>query len=125
MQIAKFQQWTHNTDTDTQWDLLTTPQLLAHLTEEIGEVAQSVNRIYGYTEGDEREKQLANLRIELVEAFWFLSKIANRFDIDLDAEVESFVEQADEWLDQYHSTLVRGLRSLDRELSAAKDALDL
>ena len=111
MQITEFQQWTLDTDTDTKWDLLTTPQLLAHLTEEVGELAQSVNRIYGYTEGEEREKQLDNLRIELVEAFWFLTKIANRFDIDLDAEVESFVEQAGEWLDKYHSVLVRGLRS--------------
>jgi NTP pyrophosphatase (non-canonical NTP hydrolase) len=125
MKIAKFQQWTRNADANTQWNLLTTPQLLAHLTEEIGEVAQSVNRIYGYAQGEEKEQQLANLKLELVEAFWFLIKLANRFDIDLDSEVENFVGNADEWLDKYHSVLVRGLQSLDRELSVAKDALNL
>lgn len=125
MKIAEFQQWTRNTDANTQWNLLTTPQILAHLIEEIGEVAQSVNRIYGYAQGEEKEQQLANLKIELIEAFWFLLKIANRFDIDLDSEVESFVGNADEWLNKHHSRLVRGLQSLDRELSVAKDVLDL
>ena len=125
MRIAEFQQWTHDTDADTQWNLLTTPQLLAHLAEETGEVAQSVNRIYSYATGEEKQKQLANLKIELVDAFWFLVKIANRFDIDFDVEVESFVGRADERPDKNRSKLVRGLRSLDEELSVAKEALGL
>jgi len=54
MQIAEFQRWTKNTDRETQWDLITTPQLVSHLTEEIGEVAQSVNRIYGYSEEEKK-----------------------------------------------------------------------
>ena len=125
MQIAEFQEWIRDTDRDTQWDLLTTPQILSHLTEEIGEVAQSVNRIYGYTEGAEKEEQLANLRIELVEAFWLLTKLANRFDIDFDGAIEQFVELSGEWLHKYRGRLIRGLQNLDRELSVAKSSLDL
>ena len=46
MQITEFQRWVEKTDNDTQWNLLTTLQILSHLTEEVGEVAQSINRIY-------------------------------------------------------------------------------
>lgn len=121
MQIAEFQQWTKNTDGNTQWDLITTPQLVSHLTEEIGEVAQSVNRICGHAE--EKHEHRANLGLELVEAFWFLLKIANRFSIDLDAEAGDFVESADEWQDKYSDDLMSSLRALDRELSKAKRKL--
>ena len=64
MQITEFQRWVEKTDNDTQWNLLTTLQILSHLTEEVGEVAQSINRIYGYEE--EREEHLANLGRELM-----------------------------------------------------------
>jgi NTP pyrophosphatase (non-canonical NTP hydrolase) len=125
MQITEFQKWIRDTDRDTQWDLLTTPQILSHLTEEIGEVAQSVNRIYGYSSMAEREEHLANLEIELVEAFWLLAKLANRFDIDFDGAVEHFVDCSGEWLHKYRYRLMRGLQSLDSELSRAKSSLDL
>jgi NTP pyrophosphatase (non-canonical NTP hydrolase) len=123
MQIAEFQRWTKNTDRETQWDLITTPQLVSHLTEEIGEVAQSVNRIYGYSEEEEKQSHRANLGLELVEAFWFLLKIANRFSIDLDAEASDFIENADEWQGKYLDDLMSSLRALDRELSTAKKEL--
>jgi NTP pyrophosphatase (non-canonical NTP hydrolase) len=123
MQIAEFQRWTKNTDKETQWDLITTPQLVSHLTEEIGEVAQSVNRIYGYSEEEEKQSHRANLGLELVEAFWFLLKIANRFGIDLDAETSDFIENADEWQDKYLDDLISSLRALERELSTAKKEL--
>ncbi len=123
MQIAEFQRWTKNTDRETQWDLITTPQLVSHQTEEIGEDAQSVNRIYGYSEEEEKQSHRANLGLELVEAFWFLHKIANRFGIDLDAEASDFIENADEWQGKYLDDLMSSLRALDRELSTAKKEL--
>jgi NTP pyrophosphatase (non-canonical NTP hydrolase) len=123
MQIAEFQRWTRDTDRETQWDLITTPQLISHLTEEIGEVAQSVNRIYGYAEEKKKHKHQANLGLELVEAFWFLAKIANRFSIDLDAESSGFIENADEWQGKYLDDLMNSLRALDQELSTAKREL--
>jgi NTP pyrophosphatase (non-canonical NTP hydrolase) len=63
MQIIEFQQWVKDTDRSTQWDLLTTLQLLAHLTEEVGELAQSINRIYRHP--GEEDIHLENLRGEL------------------------------------------------------------
>ena len=125
MTIAEFQQWTRDIDRDTQWELLTTAQVVCHLTEEIGELAQSINRIYEYT-GEVREKYLTNLSVELVDALWFLIKIANRFDVDLDAEVKSFVERANQWpIEKHHGKLVEGLRTLDKELLKARSELSL
>ena len=123
MRIAEFQRWTKDTDRETQWDLITTPQLISHLAEEIGEVARSVNRTYGYADEKVKREHQANLGLELVEALWFLLKIANRFDIDLDAEASDFIETANEWQDKYLDNLMSGLQALDRELSAAKRKL--
>jgi NTP pyrophosphatase (non-canonical NTP hydrolase) len=121
MQIAEFQQWIKNTDRNTQWDLLTTLQLLSHLTEEVGELAQSINRIYRYP--GEKDVHLGNLRGELVDVLWFLIKIANKFEVDLNAEAERFVKRERD--EKYKSELVRGLQVLDKELSAAKREIDL
>jgi hypothetical protein len=42
-----------------------------------------------YTEGEAREKQWIKLALELVDAFWFLVKIANRFiNEEIDAHLE-------------------------------------
>jgi NTP pyrophosphatase (non-canonical NTP hydrolase) len=127
MHIAEFQQWVKKTDEETQWSLLTTLQLLSHLTEEVGELAQSLNRIYGYAE--KREEQLANLRQELSDVFWFLVKIANKYDVDLDAEAQSLVSRQSEWstatLERYRGELIVGMRTLDQELAAAKSKLNL
>jgi len=127
MQIPEFQEWVKNTDRDTQWNLLTTLQLLSHLSEEVGELVQLINRVYGYTE--EREKCYADLGRELVDVFWFLVKIANKLDIDLDREVQSLVKRVDEWpietIEKHRCELIDGLRTLDRELSAARSKLDL
>ena len=127
MHIEEFQQWVKDTDDATQWSCLTTLQLLSHLTEEVGEVARAINRIYGYAE--EREAHLANLGREVMDAFWFLVKIANRFGIDLDAEAQRFIQRAGEWMvdmaGKHRSELIAGLRALDQELVAAKCSLDL
>ena len=127
MEIAEFQKWVENTDRDTQWDLLTTLQLLAHLTEEVGELAQSINRIYGYAE--ERERCLANMGGELVDVFWFLVKLASKFGVDLDSEAQGFIKRADrrttEAIEKYRSELMDSLRTLDKELSEARSQLDL
>lgn len=126
MHIAEFQQWVKNADERMRWNLLTTPQLLSHLTEEIGELTQSLNRIYGYA--GKREEQLASLRHELMDVLWFLIKIANKFDVDLDVEVQSLVSRQSEWstatIEGYRSELIAGLRTLDEELRAAESKLD-
>ena len=127
MQIAEFQQWVRDRDEETLWSCLSTPQLLSHLMEEVGELARSVNRVLSYAE--ERQEQLANLRHELMDVFWFLVKIANRFDLDLGAETQGFVRRANEWpaetVEKYREELIAGLQALDQELLAAKRDLDV
>jgi NTP pyrophosphatase (non-canonical NTP hydrolase) len=123
MQIAEFQRWTQDTDKKTRWDLITTPQLVSHLTEELGEIARSVNRVYGYADEKVKREHRANLGLELVEALWFLLKIANRFGIDLDVESSDFIENADEWQDKYLDDLVSSLQALDQELATARKEL--
>ena len=126
MHIAEFQQWVREADAETQWNCLTMPQLLCHLTEEVGELARSINRILGYAEG--KEEHLANLGHEVMDVFWFLIKIANRFDIDLDVETQGFVRRAGELSEEivarYRGELIAGLRTLEQELLAAKRSLD-
>ena len=125
MKISEFQQWTKDTDRATKWDLLTTIQIMSHLTEEMGELAQSINRINDY-KGEIQEKHSANLKRELVDVFWFLVKIANRYDVSLEDGVEDLVKRANSWpIDQYRSQLKEGLISLDKELTKAKEELDL
>jgi NTP pyrophosphatase (non-canonical NTP hydrolase) len=124
MQIAEFQQWVKDTDRETQWEILTALQLVSHLTEEVGELAHSINRVY--RRAGDKEKHLLNLRSELVDVFWFLVKIANKFDVDLETEVQSLVRRADEWpIEEYRGELVSSLSALDEELSVAKSKLNL
>jgi NTP pyrophosphatase (non-canonical NTP hydrolase) len=127
MHIAEFQQWIRDHDKETQWNCLTTPQLLSHLMEEVGELARSINRILSFAE--EKEAHLANLGHELLDVFWFLVKIVNRFDLDLDGETQGFVQRARETsaetVARYRGELVAGLKSLDQELLAARRSLDL
>ena len=127
MHIAEFQGWVKTTDDETQWNCLTTPQLLSHLMEEVGELARSINRVLSYAE--EKGEHLANLGHEVMDVFWFLVKIANRFDLDLDVETRSFVQRANgrtaETVAKYRDELVAGLRALDQELLGAKSSLDL
>jgi NTP pyrophosphatase (non-canonical NTP hydrolase) len=92
------------------------------LTEEVGELAQVLNRIYD--DSGEKEKHLANLRSELVDVYWLLNKIANKYDVELDIEVQDFVQRAKSGLpEKYRHELLARLQALDQELAVAKSAL--
>jgi len=120
MTINKFQNWTKENDKASQWNILTTLQCLSHLVEEVGELAQSINRVYEYR-GEVQKKYRENLRQELVDTAWFLVKIANRFDINLEDEIAEFVSRANNWpLEKHHDKLINGLMTLDKELSSAR-----
>jgi NTP pyrophosphatase (non-canonical NTP hydrolase) len=121
MTIREFQQWNRDTDRATNWDLQTTLQLVSHLTEEIGELVQAINRIHDYR-GEIQAENENKLKREVVDVFWFLVKIANRFDVDLETEVENRVKRAEKWpADEYHDHLKNGLGYLDTELKKAKE----
>ena len=123
MTIYDFQNWTKENDKASQWHLLTTLQCLSHLTEEVGEIAQSINRIYEYR-GEVQKKYRENLEQELVDTIWFLVKIANRFDINLEAKISGFVGRASNWpFEKHRDKLVNGLMTLDKELSSAREEI--
>ena len=69
MTIRDFQQWTAEHDRVTGWDAITPLQILAHLTEEMGEIAQSVNRVYDYR-GQTADAHRQNLKPR-IPMFWF------------------------------------------------------
>ena len=124
MHIAEFQQWLRKRDRESQWDLQTSLQIVAHLTEEVGELVQSINRIIRKT--GSREDHITNLGVELVDVFWLLTTIANKFEINLDEQVHAFVERVEERpIEFYRHELLAGLQSVDQELSTAKDEIDL
>ena len=127
MQISEFQRWVRGVDQCTQWSLLTTPQLMSHLTEDVGEVARCINRLC--EDRDNREDLLANLAAELVDAFWFLVKLAIKFDVDLDSAARAFVGCAEERpagiAAEHRQELISGLSNLDKELAAARTELPL
>ena len=64
-----------------------------------------------------------------MDVFWFLVKIANRFDVDLDAQAQGLVQRASAWttdtVGKHRSELIASLRALDKELSVARGKLDL
>lgn len=68
MIINNFQKWTSELDRETNWDKISSLQIISHLTEEIGELARSINRIFEYR-GDIRQEHLENLKVELVDSF--------------------------------------------------------
>jgi len=102
-------------DEETGGNRLTRIQLLSHLCEETGELARSINRVYEYRDETQKE-HTENIRIEVVDILWFVFKIAERFSIDVESEVRSFVERADSWADRHGSKLENALESLKDEL---------
>ncbi len=118
MTLGEFQTWTRLHDKRTGWNRLTRIQLLAHLFEEAGELAQSVNRTYEYRDKIQ-QKHIHNIKIEIVDILWFVFKIADRFDVNVERELCSFVERADSWPQEKHgSKLLHALAALGEELES-------
>lgn len=55
---------------------------LAQLTEEVGEVARVVNRVYG-DQSSRRPEEAADLGEELADVLWVLMALANQTGVDL------------------------------------------
>ncbi len=119
MTIDDFQSWTRSRDAQTGWDRLPLAQLVSHLSEEVGELVRSINRVYEYR-GDVRDEHVRNISVELVDAAWFLFKIANRFGVSLDDALASFARREDSLPpDKYESQLLNALQALGDELAKA------
>lgn len=117
MTIGEFQTWTREHEERMGWNQLTRVQLLAHLFEEAGELAQSVNRCYEYRD-DTQETHQQNIKVEIVDVLWFVFKIANRFGVDAEHELSSFVGKADSWtVDRHGEKLSNAMEALQTEIT--------
>ncbi|MEW6754205.1 MAG: MazG nucleotide pyrophosphohydrolase domain-containing protein [Candidatus Latescibacterota bacterium] len=123
MTIRDFQSWTAAHDQSTGWEALSLLQVLAHLMEEVGEVAQSINRIYHG--GDEHsEAQRAALAREVADVLWFLTKIANRFGVDIEGEAERLAARMRELPpNEYRSHLEHAITRLASDAARAATLL--
>lgn len=70
---------------------------LAHLSEEVGEVARHVLRLEGLKALDdaEREAEIADLALELSDAVVFLTKLANAYGIEWEATMRRAMDKAE------------------------------
>ncbi len=70
---------------------------VAHLMEEVGEIARHVLRLEGHKALDEsaRDDEIEALALELSDAFVFLTKLANAYDIDWDDTIHRAMEKAE------------------------------
>jgi len=122
--IREFQEWTRRRDEATRWGAICPLQIMAHLTEEAGEVAKAINRIYEYRD-ETAESHRANLGSELVDVMWFLSKLASRYDIDLEDETRAMVKRSEERLPgTYRSQLAAAVESLSADANRARSSLN-
>ncbi|MBD0331502.1 MAG: nucleotide pyrophosphohydrolase [Chitinophagaceae bacterium] len=79
---------------------------MAILTEEVGEVARLMSRMYGDQSFKESDKQ-KNLADELADVFWVLICIANQTGVDLTEALQKNLEK-------------KNLRDSDRHISNKK-----
>ena len=83
--LAQWQAWAAEFDRLRGWDATEASQVVAHLTEELGEVAREVLRLEGYKEGA-AEAQAA-LAGELADLLMMVFKLSALTDLDLGAAV--------------------------------------
>lgn len=81
MALRELQKRVREMDEKFGWTDDTPLQNLAHLSEEVGEVARLLLEREGYKTPKKDDKELGE---ELVDVLYLTLKIANHFDIDLD-----------------------------------------
>ena len=124
MTIREFQEWTRQNNSTTGWNAISPLQVLAHLTEELGEVAQSINRIYEYRD-DTAERHRLNLGSELVDVMWLLTQLASHYEVDLEAQAQGMVERAESRApDTFRPQLLAGVEALHADALRAQSSLD-
>ena len=125
MTLHDFQEWTREQDQKSKWNNITRLQLVSHLVEEVGEMVRSVNRTYEYR-GEISKEHQENLKTEIVDSLWFIFKIANSFQIDIENELSSFKTRASSWPDdKFRSNLKNGLSAINLEIKKAKENLEI
>lgn len=92
-----YQRWFLAYDTARGLDEDRPLESLAHLSEEIGEIARHVLRLEGVKALDapERAEEIDALALELSDAFVFLTKLANAYGIRWETTMQRAMEKAE------------------------------
>ena len=96
----------------------TSLESLAHLMEEVGEIARHVLRLEGHKAMNEaaRSEEIEALALELSDAFVFLTKLANAYEIEWDETIRRSMEKAEARWD-----VIEGQREAARRRQARSD----
>lgn len=95
--FAHYQQWFRDYDELRGLNADRPLESLAHLSEEIGEIARHVLRLEGVKAMDDaaRDGEITDLALELSDAFVFLTKLANAYGIDWDETIRNGMTKAE------------------------------
>lgn len=95
--FAHYQKWFRDYDELRGLNADRPLESLAHLSEEIGEIARHVLRLEGVKAMDDaaRDAEITDLALELSDAFVFLTKLANAYDIDWDETIRNGMTKAE------------------------------
>lgn len=121
MDIRDYQRWFEKYDELRGWDTVEPSHVLAHLMEEVGEIARHVLRLDGYRDvGEtEREQEIEALALELNDAFIFLTKLAIYYDIEWADVLKKGQHKAEERFD-----IEQGRAEMERYLDARRERFE-
>ena len=93
----RYQTWFKEYDEKRNLTTDSSLESLAHLMEEVGEISRHVLRLEGHKAMDEsaRSKEIKALALELADAFVFLTKLANAYEIEWDETIRRSIEKAE------------------------------
>lgn len=109
--FREYQEWFQSYDRARGWDRVLPAHTLAHLTEEVGEIARLVLELEGYRDlpPQERAQAVGELAMEINDAFVFLVQLANAFGIDLEETIRRGQAKA-----EARYSIERGRREAER-----------
>ena len=95
--FTRYQQWFREYDSLRGLNEDLPLESLAHLSEELGEIARHILRLEGVKGMEEsaRADEIAALALELSDAFVFLTKLANHYGIEWDAAIRAGMNKAE------------------------------
>jgi NTP pyrophosphatase (non-canonical NTP hydrolase) len=123
MHISEFQRWIEEYDRARGWDRVLPSHTLAHVLEEMGEVAREVLTLEGYRAGD-AEAARARLAEELGDCLTLLLKLAYQCGVDAEAALQNnqikaerrfSVEQGQQDMERYLASQAENLARLPRD----------
>ncbi len=111
MEFGEYQRRLDELERERGWDRVLPSHTFLHMGEEMGEIARVLECLEGYRGSDLAPEELrAELADELADLMAFIFKLANQFDIDMGAAMES---QLRKFLGRY-SDVEEGRREMAR-----------